>query len=495
MAKTASRKSRLHMKGSGRHERKEFPFFKQAVDREGSQFEGYSAGIGNRDDGDDVILPGAFEKTITERVAAKRVKYIDQHNYSSTRNLWGHVTDASEVQVDPRDPSMAVARSQGASHLLWTRFFVSGARDPQEALVKIEEGTLDGLSIGYRPIEVSYIADDENENEDPIWAWLMGRGERHIHQLAWWETSSVIWGMNQAALVIEDTVKGLLEFAEMASREGIKVDQEEVKQAMVSLATLVKGEPDPRILRSHARMLAEMEGRVDQALKMLEREPDDDNDTRGKLIQVYDVFRAQARDAADPKRAFFDFVSETIEEGALKRYKAEEIKQQIEALQKELKDLAVDEEVDPSTTVVDSGSETAGEGEEAQPAVCAQAAESAGAGEGAGTVTEAESAVGTEGADGRAPQDQETVASEEGSAPAATAEAAVTEPVAEETVEPAAEEAPTTDAAEAVTEVENPGAQASATQTEGEGAGSQEGGIDLAMALASLDILELESQV
>lgn len=183
-------------------ERKFVSFEVKSVDRAKSEFEGFSAGIGNRDLGNDIIEPGAFDKTISERVGAGRVKLLDQHRSESTRDVWGKVIEAREVPV--QDP-----RPDGPTHRLWTRFKVSQA-DPnaQVALGKVEDGTLDQLSIGYRPISVEFEA-DEGEKMDPRRAWMEGRGVRRIKELAWWETSLVIWAMNPEATVLAGSVKSM----------------------------------------------------------------------------------------------------------------------------------------------------------------------------------------------------------------------------------------------------------------------------------------------
>lgn len=308
--------TRQRVKSSEQVEHKVFPLLKQSVDREKNTFEGYSAGIGNRDGGDDIILPGAFNRTINERVAAGRVKFLDQHRYDSTTRLWGRVNAAKEVEVDPRDSSQAVALEEGASHLLWSRFSVSTVAEAQDALTKIEEGHLDGLSIGFRPIEVSYLADDDEDEDDPLWAWLVGRGVRKLHEVAWWETSSVIWGMNTAALVVPGTVKSLIEFAERAARDGLTVDEDEVRNAMKALGSLLKDDPSDLMEATSTEMFKRMTEKMDTALLQIEKmsKGDDNLDSRGKLVQLYDEFRATAKDVDNPTRAFVSFVETEVEE-------------------------------------------------------------------------------------------------------------------------------------------------------------------------------------
>ena len=225
-------------------EQKFFSFAVKHVDLEKSEFEGYSAGIGNRDLGNDIILPGAFKKTIKERVAGGQVKLLDQHMTHSTQSLWGTVLKANEERItgnkigDPTAPS----------HKLRTTFSVSEA-DPnaQVALRKVGERHLDQLSIGYKAIIVEFEVDEADDpdvtssrSEDPRWAWYMGNAVRKIKELAWWETSLVIWGMNPAATIIQNSLKTLTEFARHATLNQTHVLESDVKEVMAAMEALLQ---------------------------------------------------------------------------------------------------------------------------------------------------------------------------------------------------------------------------------------------------------------
>lgn len=231
-------------------EHKVYPFDTKAIDLDESTFEGHSAGIGNRDDGNDVIEPGAFKRTIRERVGARKVKFLDQHSPFTTKNLWGSVTEA-EQRENPKHK--ATSGEDVPTHFLWSLTSVSKA-DPQAqiALRKMQELHLDGLSIGYKPIKVTFewvegISSTEQEPNE--WDWFMGRAIRHIKELAWWEHSAVVWGMNQAALVIPGTVKALIATADEVARNGGSIDEQHVKDALLALRELL-AKSDPETLRA-----------------------------------------------------------------------------------------------------------------------------------------------------------------------------------------------------------------------------------------------------
>lgn len=207
------------------------------MDLEKSTFEGYSAAIGNRDLGNDVIQPGAFDKTIKERVASKSIKLLDQHNSRSTADCWGTVVDAKETKVEAKGDN-------APSHKIWTKFEVSKS-DPnaQIALKKVEEGILDQLSIGFQPVRISYEVDDEGGayKDDPHWAWILGQGVRNIEELAWWETSLVIWAMNPEAQVVQSSLKSLNSMIQRSIENGRDVPEAVVQEVLKTMSLLQDG--------------------------------------------------------------------------------------------------------------------------------------------------------------------------------------------------------------------------------------------------------------
>jgi len=218
--------------------------FKAEVDLEESTFEGRSAGIGNLDHGDDIIEPGAFKKTIRERLSRGYVKLIDGHDAMSTRNVWGKAIEAEEQpfqKLPGKQPKGDVP-----THVLWTKFFVTRAEQAaQAALRKIEERVLNALSIGYAPVKVVYEpkdTDEFDEDQDPVWEWYMGRAARRIKELKWMETSLVTWGMNSFAEIIPGTVKRLVEHAHRVTESGVPVSEIEVKRAIQALNSVLQGD-------------------------------------------------------------------------------------------------------------------------------------------------------------------------------------------------------------------------------------------------------------
>lgn len=147
-------------------------------------FTGYAAVFNNRDDGGDVIMPGAFTNTLP-RVNAGKVKLMDAHDHwGGTRAVLGKVLSAVEDD-----------------HGLLCTFYVSVGMAGDDLLHKISDGSLDALSIGYETI-----VEEEVTSADAA-----GNSVRtsYLKELKLYEVSVVVWGMNPLALIDPASVKAL----------------------------------------------------------------------------------------------------------------------------------------------------------------------------------------------------------------------------------------------------------------------------------------------
>lgn len=140
------------------------------VSEEG-EFEGYASKFGDRDQGGDTVMKGAFKNSLKNR-SAKGIKMLWQHDPSFPIGVWEEVKeDATGLFVRGR--------------LLTT---VSKAMETYELM---KAGVIDGMSIGYRTIKA--LRDDAT-------------GFRQLKELDLWEISLVTFPMLQSATVTN--VKG-----------------------------------------------------------------------------------------------------------------------------------------------------------------------------------------------------------------------------------------------------------------------------------------------
>lgn len=154
------------------------PFQIKSLDASARTFEGLAAAW-SKDLGNDVIHPGAFAKTLTYwREKGFAIPLLNGHSYyNGIHDVLGSMIEAEE-------------NDEG----LWAKFEVDDGDDGQKLMRHIERKRLNGLSIGYEPV------DSETDNE----------GIRHLREIKLMEISAVIWPMNEDAVIDASSVKSLL---------------------------------------------------------------------------------------------------------------------------------------------------------------------------------------------------------------------------------------------------------------------------------------------
>ncbi|QUS35149.1 HK97 family phage prohead protease [Falsirhodobacter algicola] len=110
---------------------------------------GYASRFGLRDQGGDVVLPGAYGASLG-RLGGRRVKMLWQHDAGEPIGVWDEV------------------REDG------TGLFVKGRILPQvargrEAIALLDAGAIDGLSIGYRTLRAERDAKGRQLAELDLW--------------------------------------------------------------------------------------------------------------------------------------------------------------------------------------------------------------------------------------------------------------------------------------------------------------------------------------
>ncbi len=136
-------------------------------------FSGYASVFGNVDSYGDIVEPGAFSRTMQNRIAATgRPDFVI---------LWNH---------DPHEPiGVTVEMAEDERGLRVTGQLNLGVQRARETYALLKQGALSGLSIGYRTIKETVDA----------------TGIRHLKELRLYEWSPVTFPANESALI--DTVK------------------------------------------------------------------------------------------------------------------------------------------------------------------------------------------------------------------------------------------------------------------------------------------------
>jgi hypothetical protein len=135
------------------------------IDAEG-RFAGYASVFGEVDDGGDIVMPGAFRKSLNLR-GRHRVKMLFQHDAKDPVGTWDRIAE------------------DGFG--LWVEGRLVGEVPRAEALRRlIAKGAVDGLSIGFRTVKSTRDARS---------------GHRRLWEIDLWEISIVTFPMMDLARI------------------------------------------------------------------------------------------------------------------------------------------------------------------------------------------------------------------------------------------------------------------------------------------------------
>lgn len=155
------------MQGFDNLEHKFSPLFASEVLEEGTRIEGYASYFGLADKGGDVVVAGAYAKSLAALAAAGgRVKMLWQHDPAQPIGVWDEVfEDAKGLYVKGR--------------------LLCDVEKGREAAALVAAGGIDGLSIGYRTVRAA-------KND---------QGQRMLSEIELWEVSLVTFPMLSEARV------------------------------------------------------------------------------------------------------------------------------------------------------------------------------------------------------------------------------------------------------------------------------------------------------
>lgn len=206
----------------------------KAVEEDGT-FEGYGSIFGNVDLGGDIVMPGAFAKSLARHAKEKaKVPMLWQHDPDQPIGVW------EELQEDSKGLF-------GKGRLL------RGVQRADEAHILLKAGAIRGLSIGYREVKV--------QPEGTA---------RKLLEVDLYEVSPVTFAMNRRAVVTAVKSERMEEFARRL-RDGdptpVKEFEDLLREAGVpkAMAVQIASVGYAKAIRS------ESEGKAnDQAAKFLQ---------------------------------------------------------------------------------------------------------------------------------------------------------------------------------------------------------------------------------
>lgn len=145
------------------------------IDTSEGRIQGYFAVFGNVDSDGDMIMPGAFKKSLQENIS--RVKHLLQHDPSKPLS-------SSKSGLKIKEDSTGLYFDSTITKTSWGK----------DTLLLYMDGVVDEHSIGY---EVIKSRDSDNETVE---RWGKKVPVKELHQLKLWEGSTVTWGANEQAL-------------------------------------------------------------------------------------------------------------------------------------------------------------------------------------------------------------------------------------------------------------------------------------------------------
>lgn len=186
--------------------------------------------FGVLDSYDDIILPGAYTKTIVER--GRKVRVLNAHNSWNVNDVIGIALEMREVAREEL-PQVVQDTYPEASGGLWTRTqYLMDTPEGRGAFARIKAGAVDEYSIGYQCLQFEF-----KEIE------MRGRKvvARLIKEIKLWEYSPVVWGANPATATVgvksdADSLYALVvEYAQKAGRTLSSTNEQRIKDAVRAL--------------------------------------------------------------------------------------------------------------------------------------------------------------------------------------------------------------------------------------------------------------------
>jgi len=166
-------------------ERLVVPIEWKAAGDDDQTLEGYASTFGNVDLGGDVVVKGAFRKTIAN-IKAHGIPLLADH-VPMTSSVLGTIHDARETDKG-----------------LWIKAKFSSAPSAQDVRTKMLEGHVNKLSIGYEAMDHAF------EDRD-------GQRVRLLKEVKLWETSGVVFPMNPEAAIA--SVKSVVDALQPTDRQ------------------------------------------------------------------------------------------------------------------------------------------------------------------------------------------------------------------------------------------------------------------------------------
>lgn len=209
LKRNAFNQFRAHCLFHAMREFKSLPHATKSID--GRAVTGICAVFGNVDTVGDRIHPGAFTKTITE--AGRQAKHLWGHDFSSPPIA--AIKSLKEIGRDELPESVLALASDATGGLLVEREYLQTARG-DEVLEGIRVGAINQMSFGFSPVKFDFATIGEGVDEVRV---------RELREVRLFDTSDVLWGMNEATAASKSLFARPLE----SIKQALEILAEEMK--------------------------------------------------------------------------------------------------------------------------------------------------------------------------------------------------------------------------------------------------------------------------
>lgn len=220
------------------YERKVLPAFVTNVNADRGIVEAIVSVFGVIDNRPDIIMPGAFRKTISER--GRRVRVLDSHNWGSITAVLGNVLSLREVGRDELPLEVLSRWPEAQGGLKVEMQFLLDTPEGAGAFARIRSGAIDEYSFGFDVLQSAF--EQYTIEGKPVTV-------RKVTEIRLWEVSPVIWGMNEATATVS-VKSGTPDKPESAETENDDADKTQPLQVDVPTEEVVP--IDPAVLESSA---------------------------------------------------------------------------------------------------------------------------------------------------------------------------------------------------------------------------------------------------
>jgi len=172
-------------------EHKTFPGMVVKADEEQGIVDAFFAIFGNVDEGQDVMHPGAFTKTFSER--GNKVRVLDNHRTDSIMRAIGKPIMLKEVGRDELPGDLLLQHPDATGGAFASIQMLMDTAEGRGAFIRLRDKAITEWSFGYDPVDFDFETRQDNGREVNV---------RNLRTVKLYEISPVLFAMNEATTTV-----------------------------------------------------------------------------------------------------------------------------------------------------------------------------------------------------------------------------------------------------------------------------------------------------